>query len=195
MLLAIDIGNSNIVWGLFDGQDLQGHWRLATDQHKTENEYGILFLNLLERAGYNATQIDGAIISSVVPALTTTFEEMVQTYFSRIPLIVTSDIDSGLTLHYSNPKEIGSDRIVNAAAAHARHAVGGARGGVEAARRVVFVEVHQAGAGAQREKDEARDRALHQNLPCTAMWPTPTTICAESKASSSPSSSPSSFFS
>lgn len=121
MLLAIDIGNSNIVWGVFDAQDLRGHWRLATDQHRTENEYGILFLNLLERAGYSAAQISGAIISSVVPVLTSTFEAMVQAYFSCIPLIVTSDIDSGLTLRYTNPGEIGSDRIVNAAAAHARY--------------------------------------------------------------------------
>jgi type III pantothenate kinase len=121
MLLAIDIGNSNIVWGLFDGQNLQGHWRLATDQRRTENEYGILFLDLLERAGYGAAWVSGAIISSVVPALTSTFEAVVQMYFSRIPLIVTSDIDSGLTLHYANPREIGSDRIVNAAAAHARY--------------------------------------------------------------------------
>jgi type III pantothenate kinase len=121
MLLAIDIGNTNIVWGVFEGHTLQGHWRLATDQRRTENEYGLLFLNLLERSGYHAEHITGAILSSVVPVLTSTFETMVQAYFHRTPLIVTSEIDSGLILRYANPKEIGSDRIVNAAAAHDRY--------------------------------------------------------------------------
>jgi type III pantothenate kinase len=121
MLLAIDIGNSNIVWGIFEGQTLRGHWRLTTDQRRTEDEYGMLFLNLLERAGYNAAQITGAIVSSVVPVLTSTFEAMVETYFLHMPIMVTPEIDSGLTLHYANPKEIGSDRIVNAAAAHDRY--------------------------------------------------------------------------
>lgn len=121
MLLAIDIGNSNIVWGLFEGRTLRGHWRLATEQRRTENEYGILFLDLLERAGYNAGQITGAIVSSVVPVLTSTFEAMVQTYFLHMPVMVGPETDSGLTLHYAHPKEIGSDRIVNAAAAHDRY--------------------------------------------------------------------------
>ena len=121
MLLVIDIGNSNIVWGIFEGQTLLSHWRLATDQRRTENEYGMLFLSLLERAGYNATQVAGAILSSVVPALTSTFEDMVQTYFLHSPVIVTPEINSGLTLRYANPQEIGSDRIVNAAAAHDRY--------------------------------------------------------------------------
>ncbi|HJR78151.1 MAG TPA: type III pantothenate kinase [Nitrospiraceae bacterium] len=121
MLLTIDIGNSNIVWGVFEGRTLRGHWRSATDPRRTENEYAMLFLSLLERAGYNAAHISGAIISSVVPALTSTFEAMVQTYFASTPLLVTSEIDSGLTLRYANPKEIGSDRIVNAAAAHDRY--------------------------------------------------------------------------
>ncbi|HET6675191.1 MAG TPA: type III pantothenate kinase [Nitrospiraceae bacterium] len=121
MLLTIDIGNSNIVWGIFEGQTLLSHWRLATDQRRTEDEYGMLFQSLLERAGYNAAQVTGAILSSVVPVLTSTFEDMVQTYFLCCPVIVTPAIDSGLTLQYENPKEIGSDRIVNAAAAHDRY--------------------------------------------------------------------------
>jgi type III pantothenate kinase len=121
MLLAIDIGNTNIVWGLYEGQTLRGHWRLATDQGRTENEYGMLFLGLLERAEHRAGQVTGAIISSVVPALTSTIEAMVQTYFCRNPIVVTAEIDSGLTLCYANPGEIGSDRIVNAAAAHDRY--------------------------------------------------------------------------
>ncbi|MBI3356342.1 MAG: type III pantothenate kinase [Nitrospirae bacterium] len=118
MLLAIDIGNTNIVWGIFEGTTLLAHWRLATDPKTTTDEYGVLCLNLLTRSGRVPEQVTGAIISSVVPALTGTFESMVGTYFHRTPLIVSSDMDIGLTLKYMNPKEIGSDRIVNAAAAY-----------------------------------------------------------------------------
>ncbi len=121
MLLAIDIGNTNVVWGLFEGSTLRGHWRLATESRRTDNEYGILLLNLLQNAGFVPAQITGCILSSVVPALTATFECMVQTYFHHIPVTVGPDIDSGLIMRYANPKEIGSDRIVNAAAAYARY--------------------------------------------------------------------------
>ena len=118
MLLAVDIGNTNVVWGIFEGRTLLAHWRLATDPKTTADEYGILCTTLLVRSGRTAEQITGAIISSVVPALTGTFESMVGSYFACTPLIVSSDMDIGLTLRYQNPREIGSDRIVNAAAAH-----------------------------------------------------------------------------
>ena len=118
MLLAIDIGNTNVVGGIFENSSLLAHWRLATDPKATADEYGVLCLNLLTRGGQVPEQVTGAIISSVVPALTGTFELMVETYFHRTPLIVSSDMDTGLTLIYANPKEIGSDRIVNAAAAY-----------------------------------------------------------------------------
>ncbi len=121
MLLAIDIGNSNVVWGLFEGSTLRGHWRLATESRRTDNEYGILLLNLLQSAGFSPAQITGCIVSSVVPALTGTFESMVEAYFHQTPVIVSPEMDSGLIIRYGNPKEIGSDRIVNAAAAHARY--------------------------------------------------------------------------
>lgn len=121
MLLAIDIGNTNVVCGLFNGSTLQAHWRLATESRRTDNEYGILLLNLLQNAGFTPDQITGCILSSVVPALTATFDSLVQTYFHKTPVIVGPETDSGLTLRYANPKEIGSDRIVNAAAAHARY--------------------------------------------------------------------------
>jgi type III pantothenate kinase len=121
MLLAIDIGNSNIVWGVYERQTLKGHWRLATDWIKTADEYGYVFLGLLEIAQIRADQVTGAILSSVVPPLTATFEQMVETYFHQLPLLVSADSDTGLTLAYPNPREIGSDRIVNAAAAYARY--------------------------------------------------------------------------
>lgn len=121
MLLAIDIGNTNIVWGLFREGVLVAHWRIATDTKKTSDEYGVLFSSLLTHSGQVAAQISGAILSSVVPALTASIEAMVETYFHRHPLIVSSDTQTGLTLKYANPKEIGSDRIVNAAAAYHKY--------------------------------------------------------------------------
>jgi type III pantothenate kinase len=121
MLLAIDIGNTNVVWGIYEGRTLKGHWRLATEASKTADEYGILFVNILEQSGIGVGQISDAIVSSVVPSLTAVFDEMVETYFKRTPLIVSSDLDMGLQIAYPNPREIGSDRLVNAAAAYARY--------------------------------------------------------------------------
>ena len=121
MLLVVDIGNTNIVWGVYDDHTLAAHWRLATDVKKTSDEYGILFANLLAAAGIPSQRLSGAIISSVVPALTGTVEDMIEQYFHQHPLIVTSDTDTGLTLRYANPKEIGSDRLVNAAAAYHKY--------------------------------------------------------------------------
>ncbi|MFM7841742.1 MAG: type III pantothenate kinase [Nitrospira sp.] len=121
MLLAIDIGNTNVVWGIYEGRTLTGHWRLATDASKTADEYGILFVNILRETGIDSTRITDAIVSSVVPALTAVFDEMVETYFRHTPLIVSSDLDMGIQIAYPNPKEIGSDRLVNAAAGYDRY--------------------------------------------------------------------------
>lgn len=122
MLLAIDIGNTNIVLGLFDDSTLLAHWRISTDPKTTSDEYGALCLSLIGRKGYAPEQVSDTIISSVVPALTGTFESLVGTYFQHTPLIVSSDMDTGLVLKYTNPREIGSDRIVNAAAAYHKFA-------------------------------------------------------------------------
>lgn len=121
MLLTIDIGNTNIVWGIYDTHRLAGHWRLATDTKRTSDEYGILFTNLLGAAGIPSQRVTGAIISSVVPILTPTFEEMVERSFGQRAVLVTSETNTGLTLAYANPKEIGSDRLVNAAAAYHKY--------------------------------------------------------------------------
>ena len=121
MLLVVDIGNTNIVWGVYNDRTLVAHWRLATDVKRTSDEYGILFASLLSAAGISPHGLIGSIVSSVVPALTGTFEDMLEQYFHQRPLVVTSDMDTGLTLRYPNPKEIGSDRLVNAAAAYHKH--------------------------------------------------------------------------
>jgi type III pantothenate kinase len=119
MLLAIDIGNTNIVCGIFENRTLTGHWRLATDTSKTADEYGLLFVGLLRNADLPPSRITAAIVSSVVPSLTNVIEQMIETYFHRLPLIVSADVDTGLSVAYPNPAEIGSDRLVNAAAAYA----------------------------------------------------------------------------
>lgn len=121
MLLVVDIGNTNVVWGVYEDGRLHAHWRLATDAKKTSDEYGILFTSILSTAGIPAIRIDAAIISSVVPALTGTFEILIEQFFHRRPLLVTSDIDTGMIIRYPHPKEIGSDRLVNAAAAYHKY--------------------------------------------------------------------------
>ncbi|GJL51247.1 MAG: type III pantothenate kinase [Nitrospirales bacterium] len=121
MLLAIDIGNSHIVGGIFDHEHLRAAWRLATDQTKTTDEYGILSLSLLDSYSISTSQITGCIISSVVPPITVVFESMVKTFFKQNPIIVSYKSPLGLSLRYQHPQEIGTDRLVNAAAAFERY--------------------------------------------------------------------------
>jgi type III pantothenate kinase len=121
MLLAIDIGNSNVVLGVFDGDTLVGDWRVGTDPSKTRDEYAILLLDLLRVGGISPDQVDGVILSSVVPPLTPLFEELAEAYFHRSPLTVSAELETGLTIRYENPGEVGTDRIVNAAAAYRRY--------------------------------------------------------------------------
>ena len=121
MLLAIDIGNSNIVWGIFDGDQLVADWRISTDHSKTTDEYAVLLLDLLRVKDISPDRVDGVILSSVVPPLTPLFEELAETYFHCLPLIVSAEMETGLTIKYTNPHEVGSDRIVNAAAAFHRY--------------------------------------------------------------------------
>src|SRR3989454_8275779 len=121
MLLAIDIGNSNIVWGVLDGAKLLADWRVGTDHSKTTDEYAILLLDLLRVGGINPDRVDGVLLSSVVPPLTPVFEELSEAYLHYPPLIVSHELGSGLTIKSLNPREVGSDRIVNAAAAYRRY--------------------------------------------------------------------------
>jgi type III pantothenate kinase len=118
MLLAIDIGNSNISVGLFVGKSLAATWGLATDIHKLADEYAAILLNLLPHRGFNLTDISQVAICSVVPPLITTFEELCQRYFLLSPLIVGPGIKTGVCIRLDNPREVGADRVVNAAAGH-----------------------------------------------------------------------------
>ncbi|HUK56019.1 MAG TPA: type III pantothenate kinase [Nitrospiria bacterium] len=121
MLLAIDIGNTNIVLGVFLGSRLKGSWRIATRLGKTSDEYGILLLDLFRANGLRADQIDGVILSSVVPPLTPIFTEMSLRYVHSAPLIVDGTMNTGLINRYESPRDVGADRIVNAVAAYRRY--------------------------------------------------------------------------
>jgi type III pantothenate kinase len=118
MLLAIDIGNTNVVLGVFENERLIENWRVGTNTQITPDEYAMIFKDLFGFAKLEFSQITGVIISSVVPPLLPLMTEMSQKYFKIAPLIVTHELKTGITIRYDNPKEVGADRIVNAAAAY-----------------------------------------------------------------------------
>lgn len=121
MLLAIDIGNTNIVLGVFKGNRLRGDWRIATNPGKTADEYGILISDLFGAKRIRPDQIDGMILSNVVPPLSPIFIEMAHRYFGSGPLMVDGAMDTGLVNRYEPPRDVGADRIVNAVAAFERY--------------------------------------------------------------------------
>ncbi len=123
MLLAIDIGNTNITLGVFKDDKLVANWRVATDIHRTIDEYEIILLNLLHQKGLDINDITQGALCSVVPTLATNFEELVQRYSHISPLVVEAGVKTGVNIRIDNPKEMGADRIVHAAAAH--HLYGG----------------------------------------------------------------------
>jgi type III pantothenate kinase len=117
MLLAIDIGNTNVVLGVFDGERLRESWRVGTKERITADEYAMILKDLFDFAGLEFQQIDGLILSTVVPPLLPVMIQMAHKYFKLDPLVVSIEMRTGITLKYDNPGEIGADRIVNAAAA------------------------------------------------------------------------------
>ncbi len=118
MLLAVDIGNTNITFGVFQGEDLRATWRMATDVRRQVDEYAILALNLLGHYQIPVDGINQGIISSVVPPLTATFDEAFRKYFKVHPLIVGTGIKTGMRILYENPREVGADRVAHAVAAY-----------------------------------------------------------------------------
>jgi len=117
MLLAIDVGNTNIVIGIYRGPELVDDWRIATESQRMPDEYAVLLRNLLSFRGLNTTSVTDVILSSVVPTLVTTFKEMSEKYFGVVPLVIGPGIKTGVRILFENPKEVGADRIVNALAA------------------------------------------------------------------------------
>lgn len=121
MLLTVDIGNSNIVWGLFRQQELIGSWRMETDLSQTAAAYGARLAQQLDAAAQAADPVTDTIICSVVPPLTQVFERIAQNLFHQQPLVVSSAMDTGLIVRYADPRTLGADRLVNAVAAYDRH--------------------------------------------------------------------------
>jgi len=118
MLLAIDIGNTNIVLGLYRGEELLSHWRIATDHRRMPDEYAMLLMELFAHARHRPEQVSGIAMASVVPPLTRTFEALCRDYFGQEPLVVDVGVKTGVRIRYDNPREVGADRVVNAAAAY-----------------------------------------------------------------------------
>lgn len=121
MLLALDVGNTNITIGAFDGDRLTGRWRLRTVHDQTADEWGVLLRNLFALASLDLAGVDGIIVASVVPPLDSTLAAMARRYFHTEALFVTPATDTGLTIRYDNPREVGADRIVNGVAAFAKY--------------------------------------------------------------------------
>ena len=121
MLLAMDVGNTNTVLGVFRGNELLANWRLTTARDQTVDEYGILTRELFTLAGLAATEIRGVMIASVVPSLNATLAEMAERYFGLKALFVEPGIKTGMPVHYDNPQEVGADRIANGVAAFAKY--------------------------------------------------------------------------
>ena len=121
MLLVIDVGNSNIVLGIYDGPQLIRNWRLSTDKSRTSDEYAVLLHSLFGQAGLGFASISAAIISSVVPPLTGVMEAIAQDFFNLTPFVVGPGIKTGMPIQYDNPREVGADRIVNAVAGYEKH--------------------------------------------------------------------------
>jgi type III pantothenate kinase len=121
MLLALDVGNTNTVLGVFRGAELVANWRLTTARDQTIDEYGILIRNLFTLAGLEPSEISGVIISSVVPPLNGTLAGMAERYFGHQALFVEPGIKTGMPVRYDNPQEVGADRIVNSVAAFEKY--------------------------------------------------------------------------
>ncbi|WNB92013.1 type III pantothenate kinase [Bacillus sp. NEB1478] len=117
MIFVFDVGNTNIVLGLYENYELKHHWRIHTSREKTEDEYGMLILDLFKHVNIHKEEIEGIIISSVVPPIMFALERMCVKYFGQRPIVVGPGIKTGLNIKYENPREVGADRIVNAVAA------------------------------------------------------------------------------
>ena len=133
MLLAIDVGNTNIVLGVFDGAALVRSWRLQTARERTSDELGLLVHALFDHDKIDRSKIQGIVLGSVVPPLTTTMRAMVEKYFGTTALTVEPGLETGMPILYENPAEVGADRIVNGIAAFEQY-------GRQAGRPLIVVD-------------------------------------------------------
>ena len=119
-LMAIDVGNTHTVIGLYESKKLVRHWRIVTEPERTADEYGMLMWSLYHAAGMQVPEVCGIIVSCVVPPMIGVVEELCRSYFHVSPLVVGPGVKSGMPILYENPREVGADRIVNAVAAYER---------------------------------------------------------------------------
>ncbi|MBP5308001.1 MAG: type III pantothenate kinase [Clostridia bacterium] len=121
MLLTIDIGNTNIKYGVFDGNDLRASFRVTSAKRKTSDEYGAVLMDLLASSGISVNDINGVILSSVIPALNYTVCHMCEFFLGKKPLVVGPGIKTGLNIRVANSREVGADRIVNSVAGYRKY--------------------------------------------------------------------------
>jgi pantothenate kinase (EC 2.7.1.33) len=120
--LCIDVGNTNIVLGVYREEDLLFSWRISTDRQKTSDEFGLLFCHFFDYGGLPRTAATDAVICSVVPPITGSIEDACRKYFELKPMVMGSpDVDLGINILYDNPKEVGADRLANAIGAYSRY--------------------------------------------------------------------------
>jgi len=119
--MVIDVGNTNIVFGVFEGEKLVREWRIGTMRDRTSDEYGVLVRNLYATGGLAPDDVHDAILSSVVPPLTKVITDLCRGYFDIDPIVVGPGVKTGMPILYDSPREVGADRIVNAVAAYAIH--------------------------------------------------------------------------
>ena len=118
MILTLDIGNTNMKTALFDGMEMKQYWRLSTNRNRTSDEYGMAMMNLLNHYGIDRSEVEGIMMSSVVPQINFTIEHMCRSYFGMEPMKIEPGVKTGINIRYENPRELGSDRIANAVAAY-----------------------------------------------------------------------------
>jgi type III pantothenate kinase len=121
MILAVDVGNTHTVIGLYQGKKLTEHWRLLTEAERTADEYGVLLRSLFSAHELMFSAVQGIAVSCVVPPMNNVMEELAQKYFRLHPLVVGPGVKTGMPILYDNPREVGADRIVNAVAAYERY--------------------------------------------------------------------------
>lgn len=117
MLLAIDVGNTNVTLGLYEGEKLGPHWRLATDHDRMPDEYGLQLLGLLDHAGLPKESLTGVCLASVVPQLTQRVAQACRQYLGQEPLLVDAGVKTGIRIRYEDPRAVGADRVADAVAA------------------------------------------------------------------------------
>lgn len=121
MILVFDVGNTNIVLGLYQERNLIRHWRVSTDTSRTADEYAVVIKSLFDLGDLTFPKIKAIVISSVVPPVMPTLEDLARKYFGVEPLVIGPGVKTGMPIVYENPREVGADRIVNAVAAYAKY--------------------------------------------------------------------------